>query len=158
MTDTTQGEAAQRDLADYPIIELHKEIEGVKRVQADFKARQGALETELAKRMEPHVTAARAAAPDKQHGTFNAAVTNTVSAKIEVKKTVDWDSAKLMAVAQTLPWERVSAIFKIEFSVSEKIYEGLQAAAPELAKQIESARTVKYGAPKVTLSVAEGAQ
>lgn len=108
--------AARPDLTSYTIDQLHSEMEGVKRVQLDFKERQAAIDTEIAKRTEALVKGAIEAS-GKTHGVINAPITNSLTAKIDISKKVDWDSGKLMAVAQTLTWDRVAAIFKIEFSV-----------------------------------------
>ena len=150
MTDTSQP--APKPLAEYPIGELYAEQVGLERVLADFKGRLVAVNAEIDTRLAPSVAAAILASK-KTHGVVNAPVplSNTLSMKIDMPKKVEWDSAKLMAVAQTLPWPQVEAIFKIEFSVPEKIYGGLAAGNPELAKLIDAARTVKYGKAKVSL-------
>jgi hypothetical protein len=87
----------------------------------------------------------------KEHGSGKLELQDGFAVKYKVDREVKWDSAALMAVAQTLPWERVRQIFKIEFSVPEKIYAGIAAAAPELAQRIDAARTTKIKEPSVTL-------
>lgn len=151
-------EQPTRELADYPLAELYKEREALDLVLADFKARANAVDGEIGTRTAEAVKAI-VAASGKTHGVINAPLLmcNSLTAKVDISKKVDWDTGKLMAIAQTLPWDRVKAIFKIDFSVSETIYKGLEAAAPELFKQIEAARTVKYGEPKLTLVPVEGA-
>ena len=70
--------------------------------------------------------------------------------KASVSKTVKYDSAKLQALAATLPWQKTTQLFKIDFSVPEENYKALQKLEPDLAAKIEEARTVKYGAMKIT--------
>ena len=137
-------------LSEYPLEQLYREAEGVKHVMDDFKTRANLIQAEIEARTADAVKLAISQA-GKSHGTIRAQITNTLSAKIDISKKVEWDSAKLQAIAQTLPWERVAKIFKIDFSISEKIYDGIGAALPELADKIDMARTVKYSAPKVVL-------
>jgi hypothetical protein len=88
----------------------------------------------------------------KSHGTTTLPLQDGFAAKAEVKQTVKWDSDALMAVAQTLPWERVVALFSIKFSMSEMIYKGVSALSPELRAKIDAARTTVIGEPSVTLT------
>lgn len=69
--------------------------------------------------------------------------------KASVSKTVKYDTEKLMRLASTMPGQKVTQLFKIDFSVSEESYKALQKFEPELAAKIEEARTVKYGAMKI---------
>lgn len=88
----------------------------------------------------------------KTHGSITMPLQDGYSAKADAKQTVKWDSDALMAIAQTLPWDRVKALFKIDFSMSETIYKGIEAAAPELAARVEEARTTKIAEPTVSLT------
>lgn len=88
----------------------------------------------------------------KEHGTITLPLQDGFIVKGKVDKKVEWDSAKLQAVAQTLPWERVAAMFKIEFSMPEAIYKGIAAFSPEMRAQIDAARTTTYSEPKLALS------
>ena len=60
--------------------------------------------------------------------------------------------ANTLDPATTMPVERARTIFKFAVSVPEKIYDGIKAADPELGKSIDSARTTKQGAIKITLT------
>ena len=60
-----------------------------------------------------------------------------------------------MAIAKELPWDRVEAMFKIEFSMLESIYKGVAAFSPDMRQKIDEARTTKIGEPVVTLSRGE---
>jgi hypothetical protein len=117
---------------------------------ATFKGRADAVKAELARRF-----AASAAESLKQkgktHGSGKLELQDRLAVKYDVKQEVKWDSPALMAIAQTLPWERVAAIFKIEFSVSETVYKGIAAVAPELREKIDAARTTKIKEPSLAL-------
>lgn len=67
----------------------------------------------------------------------------------EVKATVKWDSAALESVASTMPYEQVKRVFKIDFSVPEKVY---KEASEDLRLKLNAGRTVKYSEPKITFS------
>lgn len=157
MNQRTEGEAPKA-LADYNFSELQSELAGVKTVVEDFLGRAKGLQDEISLRLAPAIKAAMDAT-EKTHGVITGPLplSNTHTLKLDVGKSVKWDSAKLQAIAQTLPWARVEAIFKIDFSVSEAIYKGIKAVAPELAEKIEDARTVTYGTPKVSLVPVEDA-
>lgn len=91
---------------------------------------------------------------DKQSGTVNLPLQDGMSAKGVVSKKVDWDSVRLLSIAQSMPWEKVTKLFKIEFSVPEKVYEGIAIADEDLKKRLDTARTVTYPAPKISLEKA----
>ena len=88
----------------------------------------------------------------KTHGTATLPLQDGMSAKIEIKQTVKWDSAKLQAVARELPWERVEAMFKIAFSMPEAIYKGIAALSPEMRQKIDAARTTVISEPSIVLT------
>jgi hypothetical protein len=71
-----------------------------------------------------------------------------VKLTFKIGQRVDWDSNVLESIANTLPWEQVRRIMKIEFSVPEKNFNGLP--DDELKDRLMDARTVKYSAPSVT--------
>lgn len=62
----------------------------------------------------------------------------------EIEKKVSWDSDELLVCMAGMEWEQVQRIFKIELAIPEKIWDGLQIAAPSLAAKFGRARTVKY--------------
>lgn len=119
--------------------ELEKAKLDVAPIQAELERRYGAA------------LAAEYNAQKKQSGTVRLELPEDFEAVADASKKVEWDSGKLMAVASTMSWDQASKLFKIDFSVPEKIYSGLAAANPELAKAIDAARAVKYGKPKITL-------
>lgn len=88
----------------------------------------------------------------KAHGSISLPLQDGFVAKADAKQTVKWDSDALQAVAQTLPWERVIALFNIKFAMSETIYKGVSALSPELRAKIDLARTTTIGEPSITLT------
>jgi hypothetical protein len=135
--------------------ELHGLIEGYEASAKSFKEKAGRARAELARRYA--VSAKEALRQQgKDHGTVTLALQDGFKIKCEAKQAVKWDSPALMAVAQTLPWSRVQQIFKIEFSIPEKIYAGLAAVAPEdMMAKIDAARMTKIGEPSITLEKEE---
>ena len=88
----------------------------------------------------------------KSHGAISLPMQDGFVVKADAKQTVKWDSDKLQAVAQTLPWERVVALFGIKFTMSETIYKGVAALSPELRAKIDAARTTTIGEPSIVLT------
>jgi hypothetical protein len=152
--ETTGPQA--RPMEHFTLAQLERLMDSADTEVANAKATKEAVQAELAARYAP----AFAAAMDQvgRHTAGSTAYTpeGTFDIKGERKKTVKWDSTKLMTVAQGLPWDRVSAIFKITFEVGEKIYDGIKAADPDLAKKLDDARTVKISPPAISLKRVEG--
>lgn len=129
---------------------LHNSI---RETTADLEACKswlGQLNAEVSARLGSSAKAAFEQA-GKEHGTLTLPLQGGLAAKVEIGKRVEWDSGKLLAIAQSMPWERVNQIFKIAFSVSETTYKGIAAVDATLKAQIDEARTVKLGEPKITL-------
>lgn len=74
---------------------------------------------------------------------------------LEASKEIKWDSKKLQSLAANMPWNVVSTLFKITFSVPEALYKQLPAMVhagsfpEELLKEIDVARTVSIGEAKI---------
>jgi hypothetical protein len=115
------------------------------------KANLTALKAELSRRF---LESARQSLiqQGKDYGTANLELQDGFKVKVELRQKVKWDSVKLMAVARELPFERVEALFKIEFSMSETVYKGVSALSPELRAKIDDARTTSPDTPKLTLT------
>ncbi|CAB4120998.1 hypothetical protein UFOVP4_56 [uncultured Caudovirales phage] len=118
---------------------------------ANAKAWFSRVQRELSDRLEGSVKN-ELAALDKATGTVNIPLQGGMIAKGIIDKKVEWDNDKLMAIAWAMPWERVTKIFKITFSVPERVYDGIRAADEALAAKLDTARTIKVGDPKITLS------
>lgn len=138
------------DLRRASLSELLAAQTGYSAALVTFKSRLDAVKAELANRYGE--SAKRALGQkQKEHGTGSLPLQDGITAKFKVDREVKWDSDKLMAVAQTLPWERVNALFKIVFSMPEKIYAGVAALSPELREKIDEARTTVIKDPVITL-------
>jgi hypothetical protein len=116
-----------------------------------LKAKLDTVKAEIARRFAESAKQTLAQ-KGKTHGSGKLELQDRMAVKYDVKQEVKWDSDALMAVAQTLPWSRVQQLFKIDFSMSETIYKGLAAIAPEdLMAKIDDARTTKIKEPSLTL-------
>lgn len=82
----------------------------------------------------------------KEGGTVRLAIGDKIF-KAEIDKTVKWDSPALETIASTMPWNEARALFKITFEVPEKNFKD---AGDNMRALLISARTVKYGQPKIS--------
>lgn len=145
-TDAAVKAATTADLLDEQAV-----LEGIQR---DAKAKLEVVRAELITRTAKDLDAALEVAK-KQGGTIDFLFGN-MELTASIDKEVKWDSAKLMAVIGQLPWASAQQIFKMEFSIPERTYAVLPAAMSvseeqaALLKQIDAARSVKYGKPKIT--------
>lgn len=131
-----------------PSLEQHRRLlcERVEKIKAGIAE----ADDEIARRLMPSALAAYEQA-GKDDGTLRLPLQDGLEAKVEIKKTVSWDNAELMKLAQTMPWARASALFDIKFSMKETTYKGVVAADPKLAAEVDKARTVKRSAPIIKL-------
>lgn len=139
------------DLSTLPIADLFAEQTIAVEHIAAAKARTDSIKAELARRFAESAKQALDQA-GKSHGSISLPLQDGFTAKTDTKQKVDWDSDALQAVAATLPWERVVALFKIKFTMSETIYKGVAALSPELREKIDAARTTTIAEPVVTLT------
>lgn len=86
----------------------------------------------------------------KQSGEITWTLEDGSRYKGSVSKTVKYDSDKLQRIASSMPWDKAQNVFKIELSVPEATYQDIRKLDPALAREIEEARTVRYGDIKVT--------
>jgi hypothetical protein len=145
-----QNDAIQPALERASLSELLDLQTGYADGAAKLKARLDAVKAELARRYGESAKQALTQ-QDKEHGSGKLALQDGFAVEYKIDREVKWDSDKLMAVAQTLPWERVQALFKIAFSMPEKIYAGVAALSPELREKIDAARTTRIKDPAITL-------
>ena len=141
----------------YNLAELHDKLQTLKDREVDIKMRlkevAAMIDTQTAEAVQAAVKAS-----GKTHGVIYTDAMNggfgtnrSFTGKVDIAKKVKWDSAKLLKVAMDMPWAQVQKLFKLEASVPERIYEGIEAIDPVLFKKIEEARTVELSPPKVTL-------
>lgn len=142
--------ASPPDLRRASLSDLLQLQDGYKSGVASLKSKLDAVKEELARRYGESAKQALIQ-QDKEHGSGSLPLQDGFTAKYKVDREVKWDSDKLMAVAQTLPWERVQALFKIVFSMPEKIYAGVSALSPELRAKIDEARTTTIKPPAIEL-------
>lgn len=135
--------------------QLHAALEFRTKEMTDAKARAAIIAAEIHSRLESSAKQAFEQA-DKTHGQMKLSLQDGLAAEVKIDRKVDWDSTKLQAVAQTLPWDRVKEMFKITFSMPEAIYKGVSALDPELRAKIDAARTETFGIPKITLVRTDG--
>lgn len=109
------------------------------------------IKEEFTRRFEAQVKAAFEAA-GKQHGTVTLDLGENLTGKADIRRTVSWDTAALMRVAQSLPWERASKLFKIEFTMPEANFKALENIDPPLAEIVAKARVTKYSRPSLLVS------
>lgn len=86
---------------------------------------------------------------EKDYGTFNIVVMGN-DLKVNVPQSVKYDSAKMLAIAMGMTWEKANKTFKIECGMAEKVYGSLDALDPDLKKAVDAARTTKTGTPTIT--------
>lgn len=142
-------------LATLSLTELQEHIDFHASKIVDHKKAGAVYAEEIYNRLEGSAKQAFEQA-GKTHGKMTLPLQDGLVAEVDLPRTVKWDSEKLQAVAQTLPWERVAAMFKIAFSMPEAIYKGVSALDPDLRKKIDDARTETFGTPKITLVRAGG--
>jgi hypothetical protein len=70
--------------------------------------------------------------------------------KAEVDKRVTWDSDILHGVAVELPPEQAGELFKVTYTMAETAFKAI--TDPKLKAKLTTARTVKYGEPKISVA------
>jgi hypothetical protein len=126
--------------------QLYNEQEGAIEALAAAKAAKAAVDAEILEATLPRITHLYTLT-GKQHGSVSLDA-GTFTAKADISKKVEWDSGVLMSVASNISFDEARKVFKMEFSVPEKIYKEL---TPELKAAVDAGRTTKYGDVKVVL-------
>lgn len=147
---TEDEKTAERSIGELSLGELHKNFIILEYQAQRIKIEAAQITGEIHNRLAASAGRAYEQA-GKEHGTLSMPLQDGLTAKCDIGKKIEWDSAKLQAIAQTLPWARVCAIFKIAFAIPETTYKGIAAVAPDLRAQIDEARTVKLAPVKITL-------
>lgn len=112
------------------------------------KATLDSINAELLGRYGERFTAELALA-GKQEGEVSREI-DGVKMTFAIKPKVKWDGKKLEAIASTLPWNVVTKVFKIEFTVPEKTFKAM--TDDGLLSKLNDARTVEYSEPKVVFA------
>jgi hypothetical protein len=129
--------------------ELREYGAALAKTAAEFKGDLDAFNAVVARRFGRDVAAAYEA-EDKQAGTVRVKVADGVELKADTSKTVEWDQDALMAIAGTMDWATARHWFTFKIGLPEKRFDSLPPG--DLRDRITAARTVKYGAPKLTLA------
>lgn len=151
MSDTAAlaNEPGDIDLQSFSDIDLAHWRNGVVRRQDEIKGELAAIDAEIARRYQAQVDALYTA-----KGEMSGKVKHDLPSGLRVEgsrsKTVQWDGAKLLAVAKTMSWEQVQHFFDIGVKMPEKVYSALDPTS-DLKANVDEARTVKYGDVKIAL-------
>lgn len=130
-------------------LELYQLQERLETERAALKKDVREFEDELERRYGPKLKEGRARA-SKSHGTFTEMLLGGYQVKHEQKLNVSWDTDKLMAWANTVPWETVTHHCRIKFEVKEANYKALEPSS-ELRKVFADSRTEKSAKPTFEL-------
>lgn len=126
------------------LADLHADMTACDIAMAHAKERKVVINDELEARFRPTIDYAFRDR-GKAFGTVSLGIADPAfKLGCEIEKKVSWDSDELLACMADMEWEQIQRIFKIDLSIPEKIWDGLQVAAPSLAAKFGRARTVKY--------------
>lgn len=148
------NEPTVEDIAIMKLADLYVYQRAVHACLEQAKQEAAAVDGAIAARLKDSVDAAYQQA-GKSHGTVRLHGDGDIEIVGNASKKVEWDQGALRDLAAKMDWGTVSHFFKITFSVPEKVYDGLPPDDPRKAA-LDAARTVKYGAPKITLERKEG--
>jgi DNA repair ATPase RecN len=135
-----------------PLVELHQWWRSLRTSADTIKSRIQEIEGELTRRFGNDFKNALTAQTklSGEMAWIEAEGNSEIALKGAISKKVEWDSDRLLAVASTMSWDAARTIFKFKAEIPEAIYKGLAVADEKLREQINAARTVTYGEPKVT--------
>lgn len=133
-----------QDLSQYPLDRLFEfRAELADRIVED-RGHVDTINAELARRLEPGL---REALGNEAGGQRTFAI-GPLSITGKIAKTVSWDSDKLRAAGEAMGPALASELLTVKLAASEKDVDKAIAfgrIAPETARLIEQAKTVKYG-------------
>lgn len=115
----------------------------IKAMQASLKEQDEAILRLCARDAEAGFTKA-----DKPSGTIHFNLDGEVFTA-DIDKRVKWDSDALQRIAGSISFEEALSLFKVEYSVPEKVFNDL--ADGDLKQRLTDARTVTYSQPKITM-------
>jgi hypothetical protein len=114
---------------------------------ADCEAEMKQIESEILRRYRG--TLEKVLAERKQeHGEATFEVED-VKLKLGISKTVSWDSDKLKEIAADLDPELQATLFNVKITIPERKWD--EVSTTPVGKTLATARTVKYGEPKVKI-------
>lgn len=137
------------DFSQLPTADLMERLSLLNDERAMIGAEIDSINEIIAARYLPVITETYEAA-GKLHGKVDRVVDNRIKVVADISKSVKWDGDKLKKIASGMDWAVANHFFKITFSVSETVFNGLAPDDPRKA-DLEDARTVVYGKPKLTL-------
>lgn len=139
---------------EYPA--LQAALEAAEQDVASARAWLATVQMEVDRRLYDSVKEAFRQA-GRDNGSLSMPVQGGIVAKVDISKTVKWDSQALLTLSKGMPWDRVQSLFKIDFSIPENTYKALRDLDPALADKVDEARTVRFSEPKIKL-IKEGAE
>jgi len=142
-------------IKDMPHDKLARALVDVEAEIALLGAERKAILAELTRRFGDEIKGAYGKA-DKTHGKVTVKPGSVFELDAEVRQTVEWDQAKLMAAssdAETITPEEAQHVIKVELSVPEKIYSALPPG--KLKTALTDARTTKLSAPSLKVRFPE---
>ena len=137
------------DISQTPTADLIERLSLLNDERAMIGAEVDSINEVIANRYLPVITETYEAA-GKLHGKVDRVIDNRIKVVADISKFVKWDNANLQSVAAGMDWAVAQHLFKITFSVSETVFNGLAPDDPRKAA-LEDARTVVYGKPKLSL-------
>lgn len=152
------GNAAMtRPLHNVSLADLHADMTACDIAMAHAKERKAVINDELEARFRTSVDYAFRDR-GKAFGTVKITIADPAfKIEAEIEKKVSWDSDELLACMADMDWVQIQAIFKIDLSIPEKTWDGIQKANPAMAQKFAPARTVKYTPkPPKLIPVEEG--
>ena len=128
------------------LLELRNALDAEKQ---ELTRQLSVIDQEVGGRFRPHVEDAYRE-EGKQAGKVRVDLTEQIEVVADVTKKVEWDQEKLRRLANELPWGQTQHIMKITLAVPETTFKALPPS--DLKDQLQAARTVKFGEPKIGLA------
>lgn len=134
------------DYTKLSLAELRSLANDIHQAASVHKAALADIETELVRRHGDALS--RALADDgKTVGECSREI-DGIKLTFARKAKVKWDNGTLETIAASMPWATAKKVFKIEFSVPERIYKALTDDA--LVNRLNEARTVEIAEPRIS--------
>lgn len=134
------------DYTKMSLAELRSLATDIHQAAAVHKAALSEIETEVLRRHGDAMSAALSA-DGKSVGECSREI-DGIKITFARKAKVKWDNDTLETIAASMPWATAKKVFKIEFSVPERIYKAL--TDDSLVNRLNEARTVEVAEPRIT--------